>query len=248
MKDHTEFDPVYYLLSYNKPTKVSSTLSNDHAAAKAVDEIIRTWWSASTGNSGEYFQVDLEAESTINAVQVNFADEGATQYGWSTSTYYQYVVEVSDDGNTWKTIIDKSANTADLPHELVELETPVTGRYVKVTNKRTPAGSKFSLFGFRVFGSQDKAKPAAPGGVAAKRESDKRQVTVSWNAVAGAVGYNIRFGEWPEKLYTSAIVYGQATTSKQLIWLNTKTNYYFAVDAFNEAGITRGTEVVEAAI
>jgi hypothetical protein len=46
------------LLNYNKPVQVSSTLGG-YQPNYAVDEDIKTYWSAKTGNSGEWFQTDL---------------------------------------------------------------------------------------------------------------------------------------------------------------------------------------------
>ena len=52
------------LLNYNKPVLVSSTLGA-YSANNAVDENIRTYWSAATGNAHEWIQSDLGALSTV---------------------------------------------------------------------------------------------------------------------------------------------------------------------------------------
>jgi hypothetical protein len=41
----------------------------------AVDESIKTYWSASTADKGEWIQTDLGDISTVNAVQINYADQ-----------------------------------------------------------------------------------------------------------------------------------------------------------------------------
>ena len=41
----------WMLLNYNKPVQVSSTLG-EYAASNAVDESIKTYWSAATGDPG----------------------------------------------------------------------------------------------------------------------------------------------------------------------------------------------------
>ena len=48
----------WMLLSYKKPVEVSSELP-DHPKNFASDEDIRTYWSAKTGNPGEFMTVDL---------------------------------------------------------------------------------------------------------------------------------------------------------------------------------------------
>ena len=48
----------WMLLNYNKPVLVSSTLGG-FAANNAVDEDIRTYWSAATEEKAEWIQTDL---------------------------------------------------------------------------------------------------------------------------------------------------------------------------------------------
>jgi hypothetical protein len=52
------------------------------------------------------------------------------------------------------------------------------------------------------------------------------------------MGYNVRFGIAPDKLYSSCQLYGD--TSVTLTTLNGDQAYWFAVDSFNENGITPG--------
>ena len=54
---------------------------------------------------------------------------------------------------------------------------------------------------------------------------------------SGAVGYNILWGESPEKLYHSYMVF----CDRQRVGALVKgRDYWVRVDAFNEAGITEG--------
>ena len=57
-------------------------------------------------------------------------------------------------------------------------------------------------------------------------------------ASKGAIGYNVRFGVAPEKLYSSYQVYG--ADKVKILTLNAGQKDYFAVDAFNENGVTPG--------
>jgi hypothetical protein len=66
-------------------------------------------------------------------------------------------------------------------------------------------------------------------------------VHLSWPQTADATGYNIRFGAQKDKLYHNYQVY--AANEVAINSLNTGQAYYFAIDAFNEGGITRGDEV-----
>ena len=56
-----------------KPATASST-SGANAPSRAFDEDIRTCWSAETGAAGEWLAVDLGANATAYAVQLNFAE------------------------------------------------------------------------------------------------------------------------------------------------------------------------------
>ena len=62
---------------------------------------------------------------------------------------------------------------------------------------------------------------------------------LSWNSQPDTTGYCIRIGIAPDKLYNSILLYGQ--NSYRITFLNQETKtYYYAVDAFNEQGITEG--------
>jgi hypothetical protein len=230
----------WFLLSYDKPTFASSSAAQ-HPPNYAVNENVRQWWSAKTGGAGEFLAVNLSARSTINAVQVNFADEGSTQLGRVAGLYYQFHIDVSTDNVTWRTIVDRSTNTDDLPHEYFQLDAPVEALLIRIVNVRTPVPMLFSLFGFRVFGKQGRAPPPAPANLAVSRHTDTRSVTLKWDAVAGAVGYNVRFGLDPKKLYHNYIAYSRTTLDINSLLVG--HDYWFAVDAFNEGGLTGGPVV-----
>ena len=45
------------------------------------------------------------------------ADEGSTQLGRLENDAYRYLVEISQDGKQWKTLVDRRDNTRDAPHD-----------------------------------------------------------------------------------------------------------------------------------
>jgi hypothetical protein len=231
------------LLNYKKPVTVSSTLGS-YNANHAVDEDIKTYWSAATGNRGEWLQSDLGAISTVRAIQVNYADQDATFLGKQTGIYHQYKLYASKDGKRWETVVDKSRNTTDVPHDYVELATPVAARYIRIENLHMPTG-KFALSGLRVFGSGSGAKPAAPKEFMVLRtQKDKRSAWIRWSPVDGAYAYNLYMGLSPDKLYNSVMVY-----DANEYWYkgmdNTKP-YYFQVEALNENGVSVRSAVIKA--
>ena len=234
--------PGWMLLSYNKPVEVSSELPG-HLKSYVTDEEIRTYWSAQTGNKGEWITMDLEKESTIHALQINFAEHNTTLMGRNPDIYYQYVLEYSTDNKTWKTLIDKSKNRSDVPHDYIELNKPIKARFIRLTNYKVPDGT-FALAGLRIFGYAPMQTPAAVENINGKRQdNDRCVVKFDWKKSDGAIGYNIRYGVAKDKLYHTYQILG--TNSVTISSLNSLQKYYFTIDAFNEKGITRGAKIQE---
>jgi hypothetical protein len=100
------------------------------------------------------------------------------------------------------------------------------------------------LAGFRVFGNGGGEPPASVKGFNVDRlESDRSVVSLNWEKVPGATGYNIRYGISKDKLYHTFQVLG--ANSATINSLNGLQPYYFTIDAFNENGVTKGSETVE---
>jgi xylan 1,4-beta-xylosidase len=232
----------WMLLSYGKPATASSSLPG-YGPESAVDEDIRTYFSATTGDSNEWLSVDLGEESTVHAVQVNFAEHRATTLGRKGVRAAQYAVEHSLDGKGWSILVDRSQNEVDRPHAYLPIDPPMSTRHIRVTSRRVPTGT-FAVSGLRVFGRGGGRPPAAVSELRVDRDrSDRCCVALDWDAVAGVSGYDVRYGIASTKLYHSHIVY--ADSALALCSLNADTRYWFAVDAFNENGITPAAQAVE---
>ena len=237
-----ELSPKWMLLSYTKPVEVSSELVN-HPKGYAADEEIRTFWSAQTGNKGEWITMDLQKECTINAIQINYAENGTKLLGRSPDIYYQYLLEYSSDNKTWKTLADKTQNKTDAPHDYLELKTPVKARYVRLTNYRVPDGT-FALAGLRIFGNAGGKAPSVVESInAARSASDRCVVKLNWKKSPGATGYNIRYGTAKDKLYHTYQVLG--AESLTIGSLNSLQKYYFTIYAFNENGVVKSKNIME---
>lgn len=232
----------WMLLNYNKPVQVSSTLGG-YEPNNAVDENIKNYWSAKTANPGEWIESDLGQLSTVNAVQINYADQDATILGKSTTIYTQYILYYSTDGKKWKVLVDKSKNTTDVPHDYDELEQPVKARYIKLVNIHMPTG-KFAISGLRVFGNGGGAKPdTVKNFVVLRTEKDKRSAWIRWQTVDNAFAYNIYVGTEPDKLYNCIMVYN----ANQYIFeaMDKEKPYYFRIEAINENGVSARTKVLK---
>ncbi len=232
----------WMLLNYKKPVTVSSTLAS-FTANNAVDESIKTYWSAATANSGEWIQTDLGNVSTVNSVQINYADQDVEFLGKQTTTYHQYKMYYSLDGKRWNMLMDKSTNKTDVPHDYVELATPVQARYIKLENIHMPTG-KFAISGLRVFGNGNGKKPDAVKTMFVLRtEKDKRSAYIKWNPVDNAFAYNIYYGTAPGKLYSCVMVH-----DSNEYWfkaMDKEKTYYFSIEAINENGVSEKYKTIE---
>ncbi|GAA3388788.1 hypothetical protein [Cryptosporangium minutisporangium] len=127
----------------------------------------------------------------------------------------------------------------DMPHSFVVLDEVRPVRYVRVTAGHLPFGGAFAVSGLRVFGLGSGQAPTEVTPRATR--VDGRQALIEWDAAHDAQGYNVRYGLNPEKLYRSWLVYEQ--TDLDLRALNAEADYWVAVDAFDENGITPGRPV-----
>jgi len=241
--DHTKSRFTgWMLLNYNKPVTVSSSYGG-YQANNAVDENIKTYWCAATGNAGEWITSDLGAISTVRAIQINYADQDAMFLGKQKNIFHQYKLLFSVDGKNWHLLIDKSRNTTDVPHEYVELQKPVEARFIKLENVHVPTG-KFAISGLRVFGTGHGSKPdSVKNFVVLRTEKDKRSAWLKWTPVDNAYGYNIYVGTAPDKLYNCIMVY-----SVNEYWfkaMDKELPYYFTIEAINENGTSQRTKVIE---
>ncbi len=235
----------WMLLNYNKPVAVSSTLGGFQSNL-SVDEDIKTYWSAKTANKGEYLITDLGEKSTINAIQINYADQDVEIMGKPETTLgHKYIIYTSNDGKNWKALINKSKSTKDVPHEYIELKNPIAARFLKLENIQMPTG-KFAIGGFRVFGKGSGQKPNAvqnfvPLRSGPKVKGERRNVWFKWQQEINADGYVIYFGKSVDKMYGSIMVYGK--NEYYFNGLDKSDVYYFQIEAFNNNGIGLRSEI-----
>ncbi|HEX9654920.1 MAG TPA: family 43 glycosylhydrolase, partial [bacterium] len=238
----------WMLLNCSKPVTVSSTLGG-YAANFAVDEKIKTYWSAATGDRGEWLQSDLGSVCRVNAVQINYADQDAELMGKPAAAgkqldnFHQYIIYSSRDGKKWTPLVDKRNNRTDVPHDYIELPQPAQARYLKIENVHLPTG-KFALSGFRVFGKGNGAPPDTVKNLTVLRgESERRNAWLKWRQSDEATGYTIYVGVAPDKLYNNIMIYG----ANEYYFTGTDRDraYYFQIEAFNENGIGKRTLVAK---
>ncbi|MDD4849115.1 MAG: family 43 glycosylhydrolase [Gemmiger sp.] len=244
--DAAALQPTWMLLSYQKLATASSTAAGS-STANAVDENIRTWWSADTAAEGQWLCVDLGKISDVRAVQVNLADEGLAvgfppeSYGDSRHTRHietepqisHYLLQTSADGESWQTLETVARECANGYYEYPQ---GVAARYIRVVGGALPYGQPLRISGLRVFGNGNGAKPAQAQATAARLGD--LDAKVQWAHIENAQGCNVRYGSAPDKLYHSWLVYGAEEVT--LSTLIKGQGYFICVDSFNESGITPG--------
>jgi hypothetical protein len=227
----------WMLLSYHKAAMASSQLTG-YPASNAADENPRTFWVASKDDPGQTLTLDLGGPRTVRAVQVNYADYKSGRYGDAPDIVTQFRLEGSLDGQRWTTLADLSHSTQDHADAYVELSSPARIRYVRYVHVHVGA-KHLAIADLRVFGNADGPPPPAPELVSATRLPDARDAEITWKAVPGAVGYNVRWGLAPDRLYETHQRFAGLPTRLVLTALNKGVRYVVAVEAFDERGVSK---------
>lgn len=231
----------WMLLSYRKHATASSTLK-DFPADNVSDENPRTFWVAAKNEAGQTLTLDLGAPKTLRAVQVNFADYESQRYGDAPDIYTEFKLEFSLDGKKWSLLAQTEPPRRDRPNAYFQLPQPVRARYVRYVHGHIGA-AHLAISDLRVFGDAGGNAPTAPARVQARR-LDPRALRVGWQAVHGAVGYNVRWGVKPDRLNLCYQVFADEGTTLDLRALNAGVAYDVAVEAFDENGVSKLSEVV----
>jgi hypothetical protein len=232
----------WMLLSYRKPATASSALDS-FPASRITDENPRTYWVARANRPGEWLTIDLGRSYDLRAVQVNYADYKSGLFRTDSAYVTRFRLRVSDDGRGWRTVADLSRETRDRPNAYLELASPVRARYVRYEHLSV-AAANLAVSDIRVFGLGGGARPAAPAGFQARRDRDERNATLTWEPVSGAVGYNVRWGIAPSKLYQTYQRFADDGTTLELRALDVGQQYWAAIEAFDENGVSRLSETV----
>lgn len=233
----------WMLLSYGKPVKTSSQLES-YPVENVTDENLKTFWVAGKNDDKQWVEIDLEEVSDVYALQLNFFDYEETGFwGRMPNLRQRYLVEASVDGARWRVLVDYRNSFRDAPHNYIELDQPIEARYIRYRHHYVP-GKNLAMGNIRVFGLGRGKKPATVKGFTVVREADERNVRISWKAVKGAQGYNVLWGVAPDKLYSSWMVYGDNSLDLRALTVGQK--YYFAIEAFNENGISQRVFLREA--
>ena len=227
----------WMLLSYNKPVKASSQKKN-YPITNIVDENLKSYWVAEKNDSTQWVEIDLENISTVYAIQLNFFDfEEKNLWGRMPELYQRYWIESSLDGKKWETIADYKNSYKDAPHNYIELDKAIKTRFIRYRHLNIP-NKHLAMGDIRIFGIGNGNKPSKVKNLTIVRDKDTRNALITWDSVKNAQGYNLLWGISPDKLYSSYMIYKNKGTNLELRSLNKNQEYYFAIEAFNENGIS----------
>ena len=138
-------------------------------AAYAVDNSSGTWWEPVPEDALPTLTIELSPATRFDVVQLFTIDaarlmfKGAGRwFGRSAdniSDIYKYKIEVSMDGETYKTALDQTNNTISKNTIFGEF-TPVKCRFVRLTITDWPKKNPLGIIEFTVFGKPANSLPA----------------------------------------------------------------------------------------
>jgi xylan 1,4-beta-xylosidase len=240
--DPNELFTGWMLLSYRKPVTASS-VRDTFPASNVTDENRQTFWVAAKHRPGEWLTIDLGGARVVKAVQVNYVDYQSDIFASDSTVYTQFRLQHSRDGKRWETISDLSRERRDRPNAYIELASPVRTRYIRYEHGYV-ASPNLAIGDIRVFGNGGGGAPRTPAGLTARRAADARNAFVTWEPVRGAVGYNVLWGINPNKLYQTYQVFADRPLPLEIRALTVGQDYWFAIEAFDENGVSRPSRPV----
>jgi len=146
-------------LSVDAAFKVSSEAPG-RSAPYAFDDSTKTWWEPAATDTHPWLLLDLGAatdldplqEFTVNSARILFSLPPLRRRELTAPTgVYRYKIEVSRDGQTFQTVVDRSQNQHLETAPFDEIA-PVVCRYVKLTLSDWPNDLPLGIIEFTVFG------------------------------------------------------------------------------------------------
>lgn len=140
-------------------------------------------------------------------------------------------------------IVDLTREKRNRPNAYIELPKPVQARYIKYEHVYV-ASPNLAISGIRIFGNGKGLPPKTPASLSVRRDSDPRNAVIIWEKVPGAVGYNILWGIGKNKLYQTYQVFADQGNTLELRALTIGQDYYFAIESFDENGVSKVSDIV----
>ncbi|WP_239151542.1 discoidin domain-containing protein [Virgisporangium aliadipatigenens] len=185
--------PTGSVISGFQPVRASSH-EGGNAPGAALDGRTTTRW-ASLNSDPQWISVDLGGPAQITGVTLN----------WETAYATAYRLEVSNDGTNWSSVYSTTTGRGGVEN----LAVTGSGRYLRMYGTARATGYGYSLWELEVRGTVDTSAntppllsaptrpPGTTGQFAVTAPADNAMLTANrrpafgWNAVAGAVRYQL---------------------------------------------------------
>lgn len=147
---------------------ICSSQQDGYPAAYAVDNYSGTMWRPAADDERPSLTIELSPATrfdvvqhfTVDAVRVLFGGAGR-RFGMSgKAPVYKYMLEVSQDGKDFATVLDMTGNETAKDTVYEEFD-PVNCRFVRLTVTDWPEEYPLGVIDFTVFGYPDGYDPAA---------------------------------------------------------------------------------------
>jgi hypothetical protein len=129
-------------------TAVASSAQGGNPASAAIDGNTSTRWAASsaTYTPPQTVEITLDQPYAIGGYDINWYD--------NSSRYYQYKIQVSNDGINWQTSLDNSGNTTEGDYQYrVPPSSSMVGKYVLISaTKCSDAAGYASIYEVKING------------------------------------------------------------------------------------------------
>ena len=129
------------------------------SAPNAFDNNVRTYWQPAETDSRPSLTLDLGAATPEDAAQLYMVNSARLLFSVADidrqasfePLMYRYTIEISSDGKTFHSLIDKTGNDVFSTVDFDETH-PTKGRFIRLTFHSWPKGSPLRLLEFTVFG------------------------------------------------------------------------------------------------
>lgn len=136
-------------LAYQAKVSASSEYSEWFKASYAVDDNNATLWRARSCNDAAWLMIDLGSEMAFNEI--------LTQFEYATF-FYQYKIETSNDGRTWRMYADKTKNVYQ-GSPMIDTGN-VKARYIRITITDTQKNGHFpAIWNVKVYNATQTDDP-----------------------------------------------------------------------------------------
>jgi len=147
-----------------------SSQQSGRYASYAVDNSSGTVWEPDPSDTEPNIMIELSPATRFDEVQLFEVDavrimfggggrRGGLGRGAGAQEIYKYKIEVSMDGNNWKTALDRTDNTVQ-KNTIFEEFKPVECRFIRLTVTDWPKPQPLSVIEFTAFGLPSSTQPA----------------------------------------------------------------------------------------